>query len=349
MRKNFLKIFQDASNYPLPVAFMFRVNSHPATQVIRKKIRFFSGVTAPGSGPLPPGLLALLIFCMLPLTTGAENQTGGSGKAGSTVVAGSSAYLNRILKRGVLIVGMQRDYQPFHIEKGVKGYPGIDVEIARLLGRTLGVKVEFRFLPLSELLKQVSEGKLDLSLGGISGSLDRFRAVDFSTPYLIVTPAALLNRNSLPPQSEAIDFTQRVFETLGDLKHFGKLVIGVKKATTNEKILRSNEDFRLHQIVTFADRDQLLEALLEGKIDVLVGDDIYINSLLHKHKHLINRFIALTKPYRKEQICIVLPRGDAEYSRFIDFFVKEIKRSGRMEQIENRYLKGDHWIKREQE
>ena len=258
----------------------------------------------------------------------------------------SGIYLNRIKARGKVIIGLQSDYHPFHIENPRENYPGIDMEIGKLLADGLGVQIEYKFYSLPELLEAVKTGTIDLSLGGISSSLERSRTINFTQPYLVTTPAGLLSKNSLPPESEGVDFPRREYTSLADLNHLGRLILGVKANTTNELILRTKPEFANHTIKPFLDRSELLIALESGKIDVMVADGVYIKALILKKSDLLSRFIPLTKNYQEEHICIALPQGDPEYWQYLDFFVKELKRSGTMDNLLKKYFDSDEWIKR---
>ncbi len=259
----------------------------------------------------------------------------------------SGTYLNRIRLRGKLIIGLQKNYQPLHIENPNPNFPGIDVEIGAQLARGLGVPtVEYRYLTLPELLRAVSSGEIDLSLGGISSTLHRARFVNFTPPYIRTTAAGLLNKGVLPPDSGSVDFPRRKFESLRDLRHLGKLTLGVKGGTTNEKILRSSPEFAKHTIVLFKSRKAQIEALKKGEIDVLVADGLFIRSLVLRDASLLANFVPLVRRYREEHICIALPRGDPEYWNYLNFFIRDLRRSGKLDRLVKKYFDGDGWIKK---
>lgn len=254
--------------------------------------------------------------------------------------------LQRIQERGKVIIGLQKDYQPFHIEDAKVGYPGIDVEIGELLAATLRVQAEFRFLHLAELMEAADKGEIDLALGGVSSSLERGRLVNFTLPYVVTTPAGLLSRSVLPPDTESSDFPRRDFKSLADLRFLGKLIIGVRGGTTNEAILRESPELAKHTIEVFSDRYLLIQALKDRKIDVMVADGVHINSLLLKHSALLSNFLPLTERFREEHISMVLGKGDVEFWNYMNFFVREIRRSGRLGAILKKYFEGDEWIKK---
>lgn len=253
--------------------------------------------------------------------------------------------IGNILRRGTIVVGLQRDYRPYHIENPVSGYPGIDAEIAELLGRELGVRVEYRFFTLSRLFDAVVQNKVDLALGGVSATMHRSLFVNFTDPYLITTPAALLNRRVLPPVTESPDFHRRKVESLSDLRNLGRLRLGVKAGTTHEKILKTEPEFRIHDIITYNDRQSLVEALSSGEVDALVADGVYINALMSLRPEFRTRFHPVIKSYQEEHVSMVVSPQDEAFMLYMNFFIKEARRTGKLDRILSRYMDSGEWIK----
>lgn len=255
-----------------------------------------------------------------------------------------SGRLDKIQERGRIRAGIQKDYRPFSINNPREGYPGIDVEMIEALAQALSVQVEYVYLPLDELIRETGKGTVDVGLGGVSATLERARVVHFSDPYMTTTPAALLSRDALPPESESVNYTRKPFKSLADLKYAGRLAIGVRAGTSNAALLASDPEFKKHTIKIFADRTEALAALEKREIDALVADDVYIRALLLKRPELLTRFLSLTDTYVEDHISILVPRGDAEFWNYINFFVKDMKRTGRVQAIVRKYMESSNWF-----
>ncbi|MDH5657435.1 MAG: transporter substrate-binding domain-containing protein, partial [Spirochaetia bacterium] len=132
------------------------------------------------------GLLFSLFFYFLSFQTLSAQISGR--------IQASSGRLKQISERGYILVGLQKDYYPFHIEGKKSRGPGIDMEIAQILAKSLGVELKVKFFNLPDLLKAVEKGDIDLSAGGISSSLERAKKNAFSEPYLVTTPGGLLSK-----------------------------------------------------------------------------------------------------------------------------------------------------------
>ncbi len=253
--------------------------------------------------------------------------------------------LEEIRVRGILRIVLQDDYSPFVISNPLPGYPGIDREVSDLLGDAIGVKVEVTLKPLTEIFTAVARGEADVGLGGLSSNLERARLVHFSDPYMVTTPAALLTREALPPEPESVNYPKRQYKGLADLKYLGALTLGVRRGTTNSALLGEDPEFKKHKIKTFEGRGEALAALEKREVDAVVADDIYIKALLLKRPELLNKFLPLTDTYLEDHVSIAIRPGDAELIHFINFFVKESRRTGRMQKITRRYFESGGWFR----
>lgn len=187
-------------------------------------------------------------------------------------------------------------------------------------------------------IERVTKGTIDISLGGLSSTVNRGLQVRFTGPYILVTPAGLLNRLKIPEESASIDFPKRQINSLRDIQIPGKLVVGVRAGSTNEQILKADAKFSTFHIETFATNLDILTALDKNQIDLLVADDIWIRSALKNRPDIVSRFQPILGPYSEEHLSIAVPPGDAEYWMLIDFMVKEYRRTGVITQILERYI-----------
>jgi cyclohexadienyl dehydratase len=119
-------------------------------------------------------------------------QLGALGAAASLARRGGADALTDLRKGGVLRVGTSDDYPPF-VKSSADGRAGLDVELARLLARALGVRVEFVPFKWTELGKHLDEMKFDVAASGVTMRADRLRSAVFSRPYA-VTGAVLCVR-----------------------------------------------------------------------------------------------------------------------------------------------------------
>ena len=71
--------------------------------------------------------------------------------------------VEEIMKKGVIRVGTTGDYKPFTYLNGDK-YEGYDIEIANLIAKELGVKIEFVPTTWKTLISDLNEDKYDIAM-----------------------------------------------------------------------------------------------------------------------------------------------------------------------------------------
>ncbi len=102
----------------------------------------------------------------------------------------------RIVTRGELIVAMLGvDTPPFFYDK--KGeLVGLEVDLARAIGKELGVQVRFNreAKTFNAVVDIIARGEADMAISKLSRTLARTQVISFSQPYLTLNHALILNR-----------------------------------------------------------------------------------------------------------------------------------------------------------
>ena len=107
-------------------------------------------------------------------------------------VESSRSAMKRIRARGAIRVGYLEDNRPFSYFKGEGKLVGLDVEMAHILARSLGVSLEFVAVDRTKLFQQLNEGYCDIVMSGIVVTPERAEAVSLSTPYMEETLALVV-------------------------------------------------------------------------------------------------------------------------------------------------------------
>jgi Na+/H+-dicarboxylate symporter len=101
----------------------------------------------------------------------------------------SSSGLKRIHARGVIRVGYLEDNRPASFINGRGELVGLDVEMAHILARSLGVNLEFVPVDRNKMLQQLNEGYCDIVMSGMVLTPERAEAASLSAPYMEQTLA----------------------------------------------------------------------------------------------------------------------------------------------------------------
>jgi len=250
--------------------------------------------------------------------------------------------LNKILTNKEIVVGVQKNHLPYTTEN--IRYPGIDVEIIQLLCKYLEINYKLVYGNIDELIIWTSNKQVDLSFGGVSTDIQRSLAVNFSYPYLITTPAGILNKAKLPRESLAIDFPKTKIQNIGDIVQLPKLKIAVKENTIYQTLLEENTEFLRHEIIVYKTNQDALDSVLNGENDLFISDLILIKAYAIKNPTITERFHLILDTYIQEYVSIMVPPDEIELLLFINTFIKQIEINGKLKAIVSKYLESRNWL-----
>ncbi|MBE8364645.1 substrate-binding periplasmic protein [Leptospira borgpetersenii] len=280
-------------------------------------------------------MLAIRILCLFlvfPAVLFSQSEYAGSR-------------LERILSKKELVVGVNKYYEPFYIENPKDGYPGVDAELAKLYADYLGVSL--KLVPLKtfrQFAEDIRIGKIDLAFAGISTDLNRGKQVTFSDPYLVTTPAGLVSKKILSPEPEGNIVISRRFMSLSDLANLSGLVsFSVRSNTTNHIYLQKK--FSKLPIYSYLSDSIAIDNLISNNVTCFVADSFFILTLLQKNPSLKANYLPLLGTVQEENISAALPLNDLIFADNLNFFIKELKRTGLLEELKNRYFNQNSWVK----
>ena len=229
--------------------------------------------------------------------------------------------LNHVIQAGTLKVGMEIEYFPFEYADK-KGNPiGFDVEIAKLIAKDLGVKLEINDIEWTGLIPSLQTGKVDLIISGMTRTLTRAKAVSFTDPYFVTGLCALVSKKRSPG-----------FTSVNALNQSGK-IIAVKTGTTGDLIAKKR--FAKAQINRFKDETACVREVVNGRADAFIYDQL---SIAKHQKQNRKSTYALLKPFTYEPFSIAIRKGDYDFLGWLNLFLETLRRNGRYKVLYNRYF-----------
>ncbi len=255
------------------------------------------------------------------------------------MVSSGSPVLARVLKSGTLRVGVNPLFKPFSFMKDGKR-AGVDADIAALLAEKLGVKLEL-VVPKSfgDLIPMLREGKVDVVMAGMSITFDRAKVVDFTNPYFETGLSVLANKGRLAKLGAAlVKDADALLARLRKNGRIGKLRVAVTKGKAPEKV--APRFFPGAQIVPFASNEEAARAVLSGKADIMVHDEMFLKVWLHDNAGAA-RFVAevFERPFKPDYYGFAVAKGNLDFVHMLDTFIlAELKANGRILEFMNRYI-----------
>lgn len=235
--------------------------------------------------------------------------------------------LPQIKKRGKLIVAHDLGYLPFEMKNAKGEVIGFDVELARLLAKELGVKVEFINVDWDGIIPALMTGKVDCIISGMTIDAKRRKQVDFSTPYFKTGQSVLINSKD-----------KGRFKSYKDLNRPG-LVIATQTGTTGEKAAR-----KFLPKATIKTFDKGVDAALEvknGRAAGMVFDQPFIAIFAMRNP---KDCAALLEPFTKEDLGIAVRKTSPKLLAALNEALAKLTQDGTLAKLEQKYFVEMPWL-----
>lgn len=190
----------------------------------------------------------IIVVAMMALVMALSTVLVGCGKVEDV------AYIQN---KGKLIVGVT-DYEPMDYQDETGKWTGFDAELARLIGKDLGVEVEFVEIDWEQKITELKSKKIDVIWNGMTVTSALAKSMDFSYSYaqnyqVVVTTAA-----------KAGDYS-----TIDKIKA-AKAKIAVEGGSVGETVAKANFDG--NTLTDLQGQIKALEEVAMGTSDIAIID-----------------------------------------------------------------------------
>jgi polar amino acid transport system substrate-binding protein len=240
--------------------------------------------------------------------------------------------MSQILKRGVLRVGLEAGYMPFEMKDKKGQIIGFDVDLAQLMAREMGVKLQIVNTEWDGLIPSLLTQKFDIIISGMTLTQQRNLKVNFADSYMELGQSVIIN-NSLKNKIKSYkDLNSPNFKVVSKLGTTGE--IAIKKHLPNAKYL----SYQLEQ-------DAVME-VVNGRADAFIYDKPY-NTIFANGKGK-GKVTHLDKPFTYEPIAFAINKSDTDFLNWINNFLKQIKKDSRFDKIFDSWFNNTDWLKQVQ-
>jgi ABC-type amino acid transport substrate-binding protein len=182
--------------------------------------------------------------------------------------------IQKIKDRGELIVAMTAtDQPPFYYVNSKNELAGLDVDIAKYIADSLGVKVSFNreAKGFGDLIPIVAGGMADAAVSKLSRTTARAQLVSFTDPYITFRQALILNRLELAKRASTSEEVSAFIQSFS-----GK--IGVIENSSYVNYARVN--FPKATVVQYKTWDEIVNAVFSGEILAAYRDEMEIKKII---------------------------------------------------------------------
>lgn len=227
--------------------------------------------------------------------------------------------LAEIIQKGVVRIIVFGDVPPFGAVNAQRQLEGFDIDLARLVAESLGVKLELVQATAANRIPFLLTDKADLNIAAMSVTAERARQVVFSAPYAD-TSLAVFGGKSLAVRGPA------------DL---GRNKVAVAKGTTEDIVLTAvapNAD-----IMRTEDNATAVQAYLSGQAQLLAANSVVVVELA---KRAAGKEFDFKFALRRAPAHVTMRMGEQNLLQWVNTFIFQATLNGSLDALHVKWLGG---------
>ena len=255
--------------------------------------------------------LSALILCSVAVGCGLQKRVS------------STPTLDKIQKRGTLLVGTTGDYRPLsYKEPGTGEYWGFGIDVAGEIAGALGVSVSYVPTSWPTLSADVQTPELfDFAIGGITITDARLQSMDMSEGYLC-------NGKTILCRKEEAD----KYKSLEDLDK-PEVRVMVNPGGLNEKFAREN--LPSCTLIVFEKNEEIPSKVAAGEADVMITEITEAPWYVQNDTRLAAPLLGI--PFTRGQIGVLMRKGQEDLLKKVNAKIQEMKSDGKLKGLHDKY------------
>jgi polar amino acid transport system substrate-binding protein len=234
-----------------------------------------------------------------------------------TSVEARADKLADIISNGVVRVVVFADVPPFGSQNANRELEGFDIDMAKLVAKSLGVKLELVPAPAASRIPFLLTDKADMNIAAMSITAERARQVMYSAPYADTSLAVY------GPKNLAI-------KSAGDL---GQKKISVAKGTTEDLVLSAVAPGS--DIMRTEDNATAVQAYLSGQSQLLAANSVVVVELAKRNP---SKEFDFKFALRRAPAHVTVRMGEHNLLRWIDTLIFQSTLNGDLDELHKKWL-----------
>ena len=234
--------------------------------------------------------------------------------------AASAQTTDEIKKKGTLTVGMLIDFPPYGSVDASNNPDGYDADVAKLLAKDLGVKLNLVPVTGPNCIPFLLTNKVDVLVASLAVTPERAKQVQFSRPYSAAT-IVLYGAKKTPIKAPA------------DLKG---LRVAVARASTQDTALTAIAPEGT-EIRRFDDDASAMQALLSGQVDAIGCSTTVAAQIAKRAGDGYENKLVL----KQQLMAVAMRQGQADLHKAVDAFVAKNTANGELGKLYQKWLQSD--------
>lgn len=256
-------------------------------------------------------ILSMTLLCLFATACGTQKRAGGTSA------------LDRIVERGVLLVGTTGDYRPLSYKEPDSGtYWGFGIDMAAAIAGRLGVGVSYVPTSWPTLSADVRDPSLfDFAIGGITITQARLETMDMSEGYLANGKTILCRKEDAEE-----------YKGLEDLDKPSVRVM-VNPGGLNEKF--AQQMLPRCTLIVYERNEEIPAKIAEGAADVMITEITEAPWYVENDPRLAAPL--LDKPFTHGEIGVLMRKGQGDLLKKVNGTIREMKKDGSLKALHTRY------------
>ncbi|MGN6129220.1 MAG: transporter substrate-binding domain-containing protein [Nocardioidaceae bacterium] len=242
--------------------------------------------------------------------SGGSSSAGGSGSA-------ADSQLQKVLKSGTLRVAVLPDFPPWAVQKSDGSFEGYEIDIAKELADSLGVKLKLVPTDGDSRLPLMQSNRVDVNISAWTATNERAQTAGFTIPYDAHGAGALFKKGA----------------NITSYKDLAGKKVAVARGSTNDTIL--THDFPTAKPVRFDAIADVISAVKTGKVDAALESSYTVAQAAKQDPGLQ----AISNPPLDPQLVSmgVLP-NDQVWMNYLNNFIRNLIASGEDNSLHQKWL-----------
>ena len=267
---------------------------------------------------------AIVLILAIVLFTGCnQTQQGTSSTSASPV-------LDRIQKRGELIVGTMGDMPPLNMTAKDGEIFGLEPDLAKMMAKAMDVKVKFVTKPFSELLPALRAGEVDMVLSGMTITPKRNMEVAFVGPYFISGKAFLTKVKTIA-----------LAKKTAEVNSPNTKIVALKDSTSQTFAEAVLDKTTLYTTGTY---DEAVDMVLKDKVHAMIAD--YPICVVSVFRYPEAGLLSVVTPLTYEPIGIAIPANDPLLMNWTTNTLNSIEASGNLDELRLKWFAKGSWLEK---
>ena len=231
--------------------------------------------------------------------------------------------IERIVKRGTILIGTTGDYRPLSFCEADGRYWGFCLEVAGEIARRLGVAVEYvsTSWPTLSADVQAEPQTFDLAIGGIT-------ITDTRRENMLMSDGYLANGKTILCRASEADR----YKSLADIDK-PEVTVMVNPGGLNEKF--ANENLTLANIVVHQKNEEIPSLIAEGKADVMITEITEAPYYVQTDSRLAAPL--LNEPFNHGEIGVLMRKGQEDLLLMVNATISQMKSDGSLRRLHEKY------------